>query len=131
MYSLLNNMKNVLKKLFSPDLDIEVIDTYFHKLPDRISVSWKREDGFIVGEISFNGYDPIHTQARNPKEFVRMVNDAVYIAFDLKPEYIDFFHRQKDFYAPKIEQWKELNNGEITESSFGVASRISRESVCA
>ncbi len=108
---------------------MEVIDTYFHKLPNNISVSWKREDGFIIGEISFNGFDPIYTQARTPKEFVRMVNDAVYISLDFKAEYIEFFHREKDVYSPTPKQWEELNDGKILQSSFGLASNLSRESV--
>lgn len=95
-------MGNIFAHLFAPSLDIEVIHAYFHKLPDSIHVLWKRDGGFIIGEIRLSDdSEPIFTQARNSKEFVRMVNDAVYIALNFKPEYIAFFHAQKDIYSPK------------------------------
>jgi len=123
-------MRNFLTKLFSPKLELEVVDAYLHKLPSKIAVSWKREDGFIIGKISYGGYDPIYTQARNPKEFIRMVNDAVYISLDFKEEYIEFFH-ESDLYPPTAEEWERLNDGKITQSSFGLASKLAHERVTA
>ena len=117
---------SLFSHLFRPQPDVEVINAYLHKLPDRVAVSWKREEGFIIGEISFSGLDPIYAQAVSPKEFVRMVNDAIYISLDFKPAYIELFH-QKDVYAPTPEQWKELNDGKVTSSSFGLASKLAHE----
>lgn len=120
-------MKHFFSKLFSPKVDFEAILACVHKLPEQISVSWKRQEGFIIGEISYNGFDPIYTQARTPKEFVKMVNDAVYISLDFKPDCIEFLHREKDAYLPTDKQWEDLNNGKIAASSFGLASNLARK----
>ena len=113
-------MKNFLSFFFPPKLEKEVVQAYRHRLPKGIRVSWKREDGFIVGEIFVkDGCDPIFTQALTPKEFVRMVNDAVFIAFDFKPEYIEFFH-DKNIYSPTAADWSKLNDGKVPSASFGL-----------
>ncbi len=110
-------MNYILSKLFPPKLEPEVMKAYLQRLPNRITVSWFRENGFIIGAIKTGDDEEFYTQAKSPKEFVKMVNDALYVAFDFKPEYIEALHA-KDIYSPPPLAWKDLNNGKIPNASF-------------
>jgi hypothetical protein len=119
-------MNNLFYRLFAPKLDIEVISAYLHKLPKEIRVSWFRDEGFIIGKIFIgpSEQDYVMTQALTPKEFFRMVNEAVYIAMDFNPEYIEFFHQQNDAYVPTDEAWHALSDSRIARQDVEIVNRI-------
>ncbi len=106
-------MKNLLAKIFSPKPEIirQVVISYLQKLPDVVSVAFKKDDDLLIGRIQLKGdEDPIYIQAQNPAEFTKMLNEAIYVTFDFKSEYIDFFHKRGDHYGPTPEAKKALDD---------------------
>jgi hypothetical protein len=128
-------MKSFLSRFFSRSALVqEQILAYRHKLPSKVAVSWERRNDLIIGEIVLDekGDDVIYTQAKNANEFVKMVNDAVYVAYDLKPEYIKYFHTKKECYKmPPQKEWEKLRNSEIHSGKFGVVLSSEKELVVA
>lgn len=116
---------NFLRKiLLKEPIYPEVVTAYFHKLPKRIQVEWFRDSGLIIGRIVTDTNDEFFTQGRNPEEFVEMVNDAIYTAFDVKPEYSNVLRRSSRFYRPPADEWRKLNDGKIEKSAFGLEKQL-------
>lgn len=120
-------------KVFSPKVEIEVIHAYLNKMPKEVSVSFKKEDRFLIGEIILEkGADPFYVQARTPEEFNKMVNEAVYVALDFKSEYIKFFHERNDILSPSPKARQALQalyEGKATDSpANGFAQAVGFES---
>ena len=125
-------MNHFFSRLFPPKLEPEAIQCYINRLPEQIQVSWKRdEDGLLVGRVSIgnNRDDSFWTQGKNVKDFLYMINDAVFIALDFKPEYIPVFHRMIS-YAPTEGILKRLSDESMKEGSFGI-SKSEKEFVTA
>ena len=114
-------MKNALKFFrkifFKPDLAQEAIEAYFYKLPDNIQVKWKRDGEFIVGWITA-GDNEFMTQGYSAKDFIDMVNDAVYTYYEIPEDYVNVLSKFKS-YSPPLKEVKRLENNDITEYSFG------------
>ena len=125
-------MNFLFSKLFPPKLLPEVVRCYLQRMPGTIEVAWKREDGLIVGRVKFgpNENDYFWTQAKMAKEFIYMVNDALFISLDMKSEYIPFMHRAISF-LPNAEQLKSLNDGSIKEGSFDVVAKQGQQALTA
>jgi hypothetical protein len=104
-------MKNFFAKLFAPKPEIiqERVLCYLQQLPKGVHVDFKKEQNVLIGKIKIEDQeDPIYVQARNPSELTKMINEAIYISFDMKNEYIDFFHERGDYYTPTQEAQAEL-----------------------
>ncbi len=96
----------------------EAYNCYRDKLPKIVKVDWERfEDGFIVGKVSADDFNFV-TQGKNAKEFVRMVNDAIYTAYEIPPKY---FYALGGFttFSPPEEELLKLKNKKIKKASFG------------
>lgn len=95
----------------------EVLLCYRDKLPsDDIEVSWKRDGKFIVGVIKV-GKDTYMTQGRTAKEFVEMVNDALYAAYEVPPFYAQQLGGNYRI-MPSKEAFDHLNNAAIKKSNI-------------
>ncbi|MFH1620633.1 MAG: hypothetical protein ABIB04_00950 [Patescibacteria group bacterium] len=115
---------NFLRKIFRKEpIYPEVVTAYFNKLPKYIQVEWFRDSNFIVGKIVTDTNDELFTQGRNPDDFVEMVNDAVYTAYDVRPQYIDVMHRTRRFYRPPADEWQKLNDDKVEKSAFRLEKR--------
>ena len=118
---------NFLRYFFGKNNDKiaqEAIQAYFNKLPSRIEVAWFREDGLIVGKILTDKNEEIYTQGRNPKEFVEMVNDSVYTAFDINPEYFEVMKSTSRSYQPPELEWNKLRNAKVEHSEFSLEKQL-------
>lgn len=104
-------MKNFFKKLLNPpEIIQEQVTAYWHKLPKEVSVAFGKDRDLLIGKVLVEqDADPILIQARTPAEFNKMLNEAVYVAFDVKSEYIDFFHERGDRFAPTKEAENKLH----------------------
>lgn len=114
-------MLNIFSSIFGQKLDPVVMKCYVERLPEKIEVSWNRnKEGYLIGRICIGDKpdETFFTQAKTAKEFVKMVNDALFVALDIKPEYINFFHAHIP-YAPSPEELHRLNDGTIKEGAFG------------
>lgn len=95
----------------------ESFDCYNQKLPKNVNVNWKREDdGYIVGNVNADGYE-FMTQGKNAKDFIEMVNDAIYATYEIPPQYILLLGGYKRYF-PKPHQLEELQDESITNASF-------------
>ena len=114
-------MKNALKffkeKILKPDLSQEAIEAYFYRLPDKVNVKWKRDGEFIVGWITTDDNE-FMTQGRDAKDFIDMVNDAVYTVYNIPKDYVDVILKSKA-YNPPLQEMEKLYDGSITESAIG------------
>lgn len=117
MLPLKYTFQNWLTKVKNPrsSLSPEAYLAYFHKLPKKIQVEWFRDGKFIIGKIQAEGSE-FMTQARSAKEFVEMVNDAVFTAYDVPLPYFQFLESRK-FKPPQIE-FDKLNNAAIKSSTM-------------
>ena len=84
-------------------------------LGKNVQVSWQRDGKYIVGSIFMDG-QKFMTQARSAKEFVEMVNDAIYAVYDVAPKYA----RQLGNYRliPSQNEFEKLNNTAVKKSAF-------------
>jgi hypothetical protein len=101
----------------------EALDCFKERLPKNVEVVWERDaDGFIVGNINADG-DKFMTQGKNAKDFIKMVNDAIYAVYDIPPEYISKLGGETKYY-PKPSQLALLKDKSIKEASFGLTKQL-------
>ena len=112
----------MFKNLFKPKIDQDALDAYFSKLPDRISVKWGRDGKYIVGKINADGQE-FMTQAKSAREFVYMVNDALFAVYEIPEEYLDVLQSRKSF-TPNAREFEKLNNAAVKESSMNFEKRL-------
>lgn len=104
-------------RLFKPaQLYPEALIAYFHRLPSQISVSWFRDDGFIVGTIKTDDGAEFMTQGVSAREFVEMVNEAVFVVYEIPEDYFDALGAKK--FVPTREEFEKLNNAAIKKSTL-------------
>jgi predicted RNase H-like HicB family nuclease len=87
------------------------LKAYRAKLPDRINVSIKNEDGGFWAKITTSDgkLSNCYTQADSISELVVMINDAVQTHFDIPEK----FREQVGFYVPMPEnhlRWEAMFN---------------------
>ncbi len=112
------SMTHFFAKIFStkPEIIQEVVTAYLHKLPHNVAVSFKKDGDLLIGKIQLqDNQEPLYIQAKNPTEFTKMLNEAIYVTFDFKSEYIEFFHKKGDRYEPSPAAKKALK--ELYEKS--------------
>ena len=110
---------SLIKRALSLDNDIvyEVLLHHKANLPNSgVSVSWVKDGGYIVGTIHV-GQDTFMTQGRTAKEFVEMVNDALYAAFNIPPEYAQALGGDYRL-TPPDDEFRKLNDAAVRESSI-------------
>jgi hypothetical protein len=100
-------------------LEPEVVQAYWHKLPNSIEVKWFRDGHFIVGEVEAGGYK-FMTQGRNAKEFIEMVNDALLAVYEVPDDYLDLFLKIKANYQPDSYQMSLLTDKTVHRADFGI-----------
>ncbi|MCX6763352.1 MAG: hypothetical protein NTZ97_01290 [Candidatus Moranbacteria bacterium] len=108
MRKLIRKIKNYF---FPVRLSQEALEAYYYKLPEKITVEWKRDGNFIIGEVNANEKKFI-TQGKSSDDFVRMVNDAIYTVYEIPLDYIDAINKMKA-YSPKIDERKRLDDLKI------------------
>lgn len=108
----------VKESLFGdPEVIWEVLVCYRDKLPRHgVQVSWTRDGEFIVGEISVDG-NTFYTQGRTAQEFVEMVNDAIYAAYEIPMKYAKQLGGNYRL-MPSTEEFEKLNNAAIKKSTI-------------
>lgn len=96
-------------------IDQETGIAYISKLP-VIKVAWEREDGAIVGFIETDDGKKFETYAKDPVQFIEMINDAVFTVYDIPHNYRHkFFHM---YYKPEPEELTMLMEGKVLSSNF-------------
>jgi hypothetical protein len=111
MHKLISKIK---RSFLKPKLSYEVFEANFNKLPKDIQVKWQRDGRFIIGEISDNSHK-FMTQGIGAEDFVEMVNDAIYTAYDVPEDYLDAIKSKKTF-CPNSEERKRLENNDINSA---------------
>jgi len=113
-------LKKIFEKfvrLFKPaQLYPEALIAYFHRLPSQISVSWFRDDGFIVGTIKTDDGAEFMTQGVSAREFVEMVNESIFAVYEIPVEYHDALGMKK--FVPSRAEFDRLNNAAIKKSTL-------------
>ncbi|NQU77443.1 hypothetical protein HQ544_01980 [Candidatus Falkowbacteria bacterium] len=107
---------------FKPQIDEEVLEAYFNKLPDKLSIRWVRDGKYIVGKINADGQE-FMTQAKSAREFVYMVNDALFAMYEIPEEYLDVLQDRKSF-KPNAKQLEELNDAAIKQSDMSFEKEL-------
>lgn len=114
----MHTLAKIRNYFVKPHLSPEAFDAYFHRLPDNIQVSWERDEGMIVGRVTIDGQE-FYTQGKNPKDFIEMVNDALYTIYGIPFDYIEDIGKMKAF-RPTKEELKKLYDGRIPKSDFSL-----------
>ena len=94
----------------------EVADHYLQNLPEKIQVAWERDGKMIVGKIFADG-EEFFTQGDSANEFIKMVNDAIYAAYNIPPRYIPAIEAKR-LLRPSAEEWQKLNDMAVKKSAL-------------
>ena len=95
----------------------EVLVCYRDKLPtNEVQVSWTRDRELIVGEIKTSGHS-FYTQGRTAQEFVEMVNDAIYAAYEIPLKYAKQLGGNYRLMPPESE-FEKLNDAAVKKSTI-------------
>ncbi|MFH1427619.1 MAG: hypothetical protein ABIG60_03780 [Patescibacteria group bacterium] len=116
--SILGNIKEFYYNFFSRPCR-EVIEANLNKLPDKIEVSWFRDDKYIIGNIKTENNEFV-TQAISADEFVEMVNDTLMAAYDI-PDNCLYILRKTKKYSPTKDQFAALNNAAIKKYYMSIS----------
>lgn len=116
---------SLIKEAIFGDSEIifEVLECYANKLPgNEVRISWDREKDYIIGYI-YEGNGRYIVQAKSAQEFVEMVNDVLYAAYDVPSKYakqLGGYYRLR----PSQKEFDKLNNAAIKKSSFNFKKTI-------
>ncbi len=108
--------EKIVRLLRPIELHPEALIAYFHRLPDKIRVHWFRDDDFIIGTIEVDGEKPFMTQGYTAREFVEMVNEAIFVVYEIPEEYFNALGAKK--FVPSCEEFERLNNAAIQNSTL-------------
>jgi len=114
--------KKIFKCFLKPQLSGEAFDAYFHRLPEKIQVRWKKKNQFIVGTIS-DGKEVYYTQGKGADDFVNMVNDAVYTMHEIPKEYYGIISQCRAYNPNKAEK-ERLGLKNVKSSSFSIEKAL-------
>lgn len=79
-------------RYFGGDFSNEALIAYRQKLPDRIIVAIREEQGKFFAQVEFAGVT-ITTQTRRPQELYDIVNDVVYTYYEIPRQYTPLVKR--------------------------------------
>ncbi len=97
--------------------EYEALIAYLNRLPDEVAVQWKRDGGYITGVIKAPEIGEFETQGKNAKDFIEMVNDAIFVAYDIPIEYFDPIQKVRQ-YLPPADQLIKLSDKSIKNAHF-------------
>ena len=118
MFTKVSLWKQVLQKFSKPDIHREAFFAYFHRLPEKLQVSWFRDDGMIVGTVNAGGKEFV-TQGTDADDFIRMVNESLITVFNVPQNYFSVIKQAKT-YNPNPAERKLLEDMSVTKSTFGL-----------
>jgi hypothetical protein len=101
-------MLKIFSNLFEPKLEPEAFYAYIGRMPRSIEVSWEKDENYIVGKVSFDGFSFV-TQAKNAEEFIDQVNEGVIISNNTPKSYISTLRKSKS-YSPSPDVLAKLEN---------------------
>ncbi len=110
---------NIIQRFFRPKLNPEAFEAYWFRLPQQIGVSWFRNGKLIVGSIEADG-ETFMTQGRTADEFVDMVNETLYVVYEIPEEYHESLRNAKRQFIPKEQEYERLKNQSISKSFFSL-----------
>jgi arsenate reductase-like glutaredoxin family protein len=113
-----NKIKYFFNNLVQSKPYKEVLEAYFHKLPERIQVKWFRDGKFIVGVIRIEEHE-YKTQALSADEFIEMVNDTLYTVYEIPNECINILSKIKRF-LPSPDEFNKLKDNAIKHSDMSL-----------
>lgn len=101
---------------FKQNLSKEAFFAYYHKLPNKVQVSWTKDENMIVGKVVAGPYE-YFTQGKNTEDFIEMVNDSIYTVFDIPIEYQKEIKKFKTYNPPILAKQK-LQDIDVNNSIF-------------
>lgn len=96
-----------LSGLFKSKLEPEAFYAYFNRMPSTISVGWKKDGEYLVGEVSYDDFSFV-TQAKSAEEFISQVNEGVVVSNNVPRNYIPAL-REARGYLPSAQVLDELS----------------------
>ena len=115
------NKIKILNFFYQPKICQEAFTAYYNRLPNSIEVEWQRDGKYIVGKINA-GDKKFMTQAVSAREFVDMVNDALFVVYKIPAEYFKALNCKK--FEPSAEQFAVLNNGAVKNSKIQFSKAV-------
>lgn len=112
----------MLKNKLYFDFSEEAFECYREKLPENIQVVWERSGSFIVGRIYAEG-EQFMTQAKSADEFIEMVNDTLYAAYEIPVAYIPYLGGLNRF-KPPVEAYEKLNDAAVHKSNISLKHNV-------
>lgn len=110
--------KQVLQKFSKPEIHREAFFAYFHRLPEKLQVSWFRDDGMIIGTVNA-GDKEFMTQGADADDFIRMVNESLITVFNVPQDYFSIIKKAKT-YNPNPAERKLLEDMNVAKSTIGL-----------
>ena len=115
-------MSIFIKKLFfKPKLSQEALEAYWYKLPEMIKVEWFRDGRFIIGRIKADNCE-FMTQALSAAEFVEMVNDGLFAAYEIPQEYFEALGPRR--FQPSKEEFTRLDDADVKKSQISFVKKL-------
>jgi len=114
MNRLLKNLSRFFR--FQESLEPEAFYAYLNRLPEDISVAWRRDGGFIIGKIK-DGEVTYMTQGKSDQEFIEMVNDAVYTYHGVPIAYREIISKVRA-YNPPVSDIALLGDKKVSHSQI-------------
>ncbi|MBI4426556.1 MAG: hypothetical protein HY567_03175 [Candidatus Kerfeldbacteria bacterium] len=116
-------MFKVFRKFFGKrQIEPEALLAYFYRLPEKIEVSWEKDGQYIIGRIKTDDKEFL-TQGVDSDDFIEMVNDAVYSAYEIPNDYIEVVSQLRPYF-PKPEEKEKLESVAVTRSRFSTHKAI-------
>ena len=118
MFTKVSLWKQIAQKFYKPKIHREAFFAYFHRLPEKLQVSWFREDGMIIGTINA-GDKEFMTQGTDAEDFIRMVNESLITVFNVPQDYFSVIKQNKT-YNPNPAERKLLDDMSVAKHTFGL-----------
>ncbi len=115
----LYNKLKTLKEFFTANKYYsEAFFAYCNKLPDRVEVSWERDNNYIIGTVKTDDREFV-TQGISAGDFIEMVNESLIVSYDIPRDYADIVKKAKVF-VPSAEELEKLRDPSIKSANFGI-----------
>ncbi len=118
MFTKISLWKQISQKFSKPEIYPEAFFAYFHRLPDKLQVSWFRDDGMIVGKVNA-GDKEFMTQGADAEDFIQMVNESLITVFNVPHDYFDVI-KQARTYNPTPAERRLLEDKSVAQSTIGL-----------
>ena len=98
------------------DMSPETILAYNERIPEEIDISWFRKGKRIIGIIITPDFT-CTIRAKSAKEFVSVINEKIYLAYNIPIRYIALDCIEK--FIPDPTEYERLENQHIQATSIG------------